>query len=84
MKDLFRNRKGQAIPVLGIIFALLIFIVLWFMFFGEQISYWSNSMIEQNDLTGVEAFLMAYMNLWVLIGSILGVLAAMYFGTGDG
>jgi len=81
MKELSKNHKGQAIPILGIIFGLMIFIVLWAMFFGEQISYWSNNMIDLNNLTGAEAFFMSYMNLWVLIGVILGSLSAMYFGS---
>ena len=79
MKDIFHNRKGQ-LAVMGVLFGLLIFVILWAMFFSEQITYWSNGMIEQNNLTGIEAFFMSYMNLWVLIGAILGTLAAMYFG----
>lgn len=81
MARLLKNSKGQ-LAILGIIFALLIFVVLWAMFFSEQITYWSNDTIERNDLTGAEAFFMSYMNLWVFIGVVLGTLAAMYFGGG--
>jgi len=71
------NRKGQ---FMSLLFGLLVFIILWVMFFAEWLSSWGAAYIVQHSATGLEAFLMANMNLWVFIGIILGTLSTIYFG----
>jgi hypothetical protein len=76
------NKRGQGIPVLGVIFGLVVFVILWFMFFAQQVSYWCTATITQNNLTGLEAFFLAYMNVWIFCGVIFGTLAFLYYGGG--
>ena len=73
------NNKGQA-AILGVIFVVVVFFFLWAMLFAGWISTWSGYMITDNNLTGIEAFLMANMNLWVMCGVLFGLLGFMYFG----
>jgi hypothetical protein len=75
------NRKAQ-IGVISVVFGLIVFIVLWALFFGAWVNTWAQQMITANSLTGVEAFLMANMNLWIGIGVMFGAVGALYFGGG--
>jgi hypothetical protein len=75
------NRRAQ-IPVLGLLLGLLVFIVVWALWAGEALSYWGQQAIEINHLTGMEAFFWAYLNLWVLIGVVIGTLVFMYYSGG--
>ena len=76
------NNKGQ-LGALSVIFGLIVFFILWAMFFAEWVSEWAQQMITDNSLVGIEAFLIANINLWIAIGVILGVLAFIYFGGGQ-
>lgn len=71
------NKKGQ---MMSILFSLLVFIILWAMFFGKWLADWGQRYIIQHSATGLEAFLMANMNLWVLAGLIIGVVTTLYYG----
>ena len=76
---ILKGKKGQ-LAILGVIFGLMIFTFLWVMFFAGWINTWAQQMITANSLTGIEAFLMANMNLWIGIGVLIGVVTALYFG----
>lgn len=65
---------------MALIFSLLVFFILWAMFFASWLSDWGAALISSQDLTGLEAFLVANMNIWVLAGVIIGVSSAIYFG----
>jgi len=71
------NNKGQITEVL---FSLLVFIILWAMFFGEWLANEGEKYIVQHSATGLEAFLMANMNLWVFAGLIIGVVTTLFIG----
>lgn len=73
------NKKGQ-LAVLGIVFGLMIFLILFALFFASFVNTWAQQMITLNGLTGVEAFLMANMNLWIVIGTLIGAIGTLYFG----
>lgn len=75
------NRKGQ-LGVLWAIVNLIIFVILWALFLGSWVNTWSNNMIVNNGLVGVEAFLIAYLNLWIWCGVMIGMLIIGYFGSG--
>jgi len=75
------NKKGQ-LAVLGIVFGLMIFVVLWALFFGAWVNTWAQQAITVNSLTGIEAFLVANMNLWIGIGVLIGAVSIIYFGGG--
>lgn len=74
------NRKAQGIPVLGVLFSLLTFLILWMSFFAGWLQDWANRGIELNHLTGLEAFFLAYINVWVFCGIILAALVTIYLG----
>ena len=71
------NKKGQ---ILGVLFSLLVFIILWAMFFAKWLADWGETYIIMHSATGLEAFFMANMNLWVLGGLILGVVTTLFVG----
>lgn len=75
------GKKGQ-VAILAVVFGLLVFVILWAMFFGAWVNTWSQQMITVNSLTGIEAFLVANMNLWIGFGVMLGSIGAIYFGGG--
>ena len=76
-RGFFMNRKGQ---MMSLLFALLVFIILWAMFFGKWLSDWGQRFIAEQSLTGLQAFLVANMNIWVLAGLIIGVITTIYVG----
>lgn len=73
------NRKG-AVGIIAIIFLVFIFLILMAIFLGDFINTTSQNVIVENGLTGVEAFLVSNMVLWIIVALILGILAFMYFG----
>lgn len=75
------HNKGQ-LGVLTIIFGLVIFVILWALFFGTWLNTWAQNAITVNSLTGIEAFLLANINLWVGIGVLIGSVTMMYSGGG--
>lgn len=75
------NRKAQ-FGVLSVIFGIIVFVILWALFFGAWVNTWAQQMITANSLTGIEAFLIANMNLWIGIGVLIGSVGALYFGGG--
>lgn len=76
------NKKGQ-FAVLGIVFSLIIFLILFVLFFAGWVNTWAQQMIALNSLTGIEAFLVANMNLWIVLGTLIGAIITLYFGGGD-
>lgn len=76
------NSKGQ-IGLISLVFSLIIFLILWGLFLGKWLSEWGRKAIIDNSLTGLEAFFMANLNLWVFLGIIIGVLAWVYIGGGQ-
>ena len=73
------NKKGQ-LAILGVIFSLLIFVILWAMFFGSWVNFWAQQLVTVNELTGVEAFLVLNMNLWIGVGVLIGTITTVYLG----
>ena len=71
------NKKGQ---VMSIVFGLIVFIILWAMFFAKWLNDWAEQFIVSSSLTGLEAFFVSYINVWVFAGVIIGVVSVLYFG----
>lgn len=76
------NKKGQ-LAIMSVIFGIFIFVILWALFFGEWVNTWAQQMITLNSLTGVEAFFMANMNLWIGVGVLIAAVTSIYFGGGQ-
>ena len=61
---------------------ILIFVVIWAAGLGTVISFGGNLAIEQGNLSGIEAFLWANLNLVIFIAVLLGIFLFMQFGAG--
>lgn len=75
------SKSGQ-VGVIGIIFLVIIFVILWWVWLGGWIADTGQNVIAENGLTGVEAFFYANINLVIAIALILGIMAYIYFGSG--
>ena len=73
------SKKGQA-GLLGVVFGLIMFFILWSLFLASWVRTAAEDMIVNNSLTGLEAFLIANINLWIFSGILIGVLAVAYIG----
>lgn len=71
-------KKGQAGPI-AFIFLVLVFMILWFVWIGKWLNDVGQQAIIDGSLTGIEAFFYANLNLWILVGLILGVIGFTYF-----
>lgn len=76
------NKKAYAGPV-AFIFVAFVFILIWFVWIGGWLSDVGGRAIIDGQLTGIEAFFYANLNLWVLLGFILGIIGYMYFAGGS-
>lgn len=74
------KKKKAQFGILSIIFGVVVFLILWALFFAGWLNTWAEQMIIINNLTGIEAFLVSYINLWVGIGVIIGTFILAYFG----
>lgn len=68
------NQKAQAGPIAFII-GIGLFIAFWAVLGTSFVGKWFNWGVSRNNLTGVEAFLMNNINLWIFIFLIIGVFA---------
>lgn len=73
------KRKGQA-GAIGVIFLLIVFIVNWLIWLAPIISDVGQDVIKNNNLTGIEAFFFANLNLVIFFALLLGVMAYLYLG----
>lgn len=76
------NKKG--ITPITIIFWVLCFVMLWFLFLGQFMNIGVSSAIENNNLTGIEAFILMNMNLLIFICLIIFIVAYSYIMGGGG
>jgi len=75
------NRSGQYRGPIAFIILICFFVALWFMGIGEFVSWSASFSILQSGWTGVEAFLIGNLNVWIFVFSILGIMGFMYFGS---
>lgn len=71
------DNKGQG-PI-GFIFVIIVFLLLWFLWIGEWIAQVGEDAIAAGQLTGIEAFFYANLNVIVLLGLMLGTIGFMYW-----
>lgn len=72
------NKKAQEGPI-AFIFLLFAFIIFWFVWLGKFLVDMGQLAIINGNMTGIEAFFYANLNLWVFIALILGMLGFMWF-----
>ena len=73
------NKKSQAGP-LGATILYLIFLLNWFLWLGNFINSMGAQAVEVNNMVGIEAFAFSNLNIVVLIGMTLGMMAFIYLG----
>lgn len=69
---------GESGP-LAIVILVMMFVVNWFLWLGNFVSTVGWDTIVTNDLTGIEAFGFASINLFIFIALMLGTMAYLYF-----
>ena len=65
----------RAISKISIVFFSLVFIILWALFFGPQLSIWGSVAVANGGYTGIEALLYSNLNLLVGVIFIIFILA---------
>lgn len=75
------NKKAQGGPI-WFMFTVILFIVIWFVWLGGFIGDIGESIVEQNNYTGLEAFFYMNMNIFIFIVVILAVLSYGFFTGG--
>ena len=73
------NKQAQAGP-LAMIILVGIFLINWALWLGTFLSVVGQNAITTGNLTGIDAFAFANLNMVVLFGVIFGLMAYMYFG----
>jgi hypothetical protein len=58
------------------------FIAFWVLAVAPFVNTTTQDAITTNQMSGIEAFLLAGMNVWILLAVILGVIVVIYFGVG--
>lgn len=81
MRKLLRSKKG--IGPIGAIMLFMVFVVVYFVWLSSWVSEVGTLAIQQGNMVGFEAFFYANLNLWIILGMVLGMLGWMYFG-GEG
>lgn len=61
------NKKAQFQPII-IFVNVAIAVFFWASGLASQINYWTQRVIVAENITGLTAFSLAYMNLWILLG----------------
>ena len=72
------NKKASG-PI-GFIFLYMVFVILWFVWLGGYLAVVGQSVVNNNGMTGVEAFFFSNLNLVILIGTTLEMMGYLYFG----
>jgi len=73
------NRKGQLTIVT--LFGLMIFLGV-FAALSPAIKTFSEQAITNGNLTGIEAFLMSNINLWIILGLVMTIFALATYSYG--
>lgn len=58
----------------------LVFVVMWFVFLGKFVADVGLNIVQEQGLTGVEAFFYSNLNMVIFVIMILGIMGFMYFG----
>jgi hypothetical protein len=67
---------------LNTIILVLVFVLMWFLWLGGFVAEMGQNAVEGQGLTGVEAWGYSNVNLFILIGLLLGTMAYFYLSSG--
>jgi hypothetical protein len=71
------NKRGQ---IVAFVIIVVMFLAMWALFLGKFLSYVGKTAVESNNLTGIEAFVLSNLNLFVFIALVCGLIAYGFFG----
>jgi len=74
------NKKGTG--PFTIMFIVIIFVIVWAMFLGGWLASWGQQAIILNNLTGIEAFVYANLNLLVGFCLVISTMGYLAFSSG--
>ena len=75
------NNKAQTGPsMVSIIFYTFIFIILWALFFSQQLATWGHQAVVNGEYTGIEALFYENLNLLIMFVLITFILAISLIG----
>ena len=74
------NTNGQ-MGIIGYVFGIIVFLLIDAFFLGKFINDWVQQAILDNGYTGLIAFLLAYMNLWIILLMILGLIVVTRYSS---
>lgn len=73
------NKRGQ-FAIITFFFAIIIFFFIWAFWLGGFLSDYADQAISAGTVTGLEAFILANLNLFIFLGIILTVFIVIYLG----
>ena len=77
---IFFNSKAQ-IGLVKVFFLVLTFVLMWAFWLGKWLNEWVALSIENNPgMSGLEVFLLANINMWILLLLFVGILIFVYSG----
>jgi hypothetical protein len=82
MKKMLINKNGQ-MNILSFVAGLIIFVLIWAIWLGKFIAEWCHNAIVEFGYTGIIAFGLAYMNLWIFLMLLIVVAFAYYLFGGS-
>lgn len=74
------NKKAQS-GMIAVIFLLIIFIINWAIWLGKVIADYGTTIVQEQGITGIEAFAFENLNLIIFFALMLGAMAYFYFGS---
>ena len=77
---IFFNSKAQ-IGLVKVFFLVLTFVLMWAFWLGRWLNEWVALSIDNNpSMSGLEIFLLANINMWILLLLFVGILIFVYSG----
>lgn len=77
---IFFNSKAQ-IGLVKVFFLVLTFVLMWAFWLGRWLNEWVALSIENTpSMSGLEIFLLANINMWILLLLFVGILIYVYSG----
>lgn len=77
---IFFNSKAQ-IGLVKVFFLVLTFVLMWAFWLGKWLNEWVALSIDNNPgMSGLEVFLLANINMWILLLLFVGILIFVYSG----
>ena len=74
------NRRGQS-GILSYFAVVFVFVINWALWLGAFLRDWGEQAVTVNSLTGIEAFLLSNINLFVFIGLLISTFTVLRYNS---